>query len=46
VSFPIASPLVMTVARTFWEKATAAHVFCRQGRVRGDLARLDISQAP
>jgi Nucleotidyl transferase AbiEii toxin, Type IV TA system len=36
VSFPIASPLVMTVARTFWEKATAAHVFCRQGRVRGE----------
>jgi hypothetical protein len=36
VSFPIASPLVMTVARTFWEKATAAHVFCRQGRLRGE----------
>jgi hypothetical protein len=36
VSFPIASPLVMTVARTFWEKATAAHVFCRQGRIRGE----------
>jgi len=36
VLFPSASPLVMTVARTFWEKATAAHVFCRQGRVRGE----------
>lgn len=23
VSFPVASPLVMSVARTFWEKATA-----------------------
>lgn len=34
VAFPAASPLVMSVARTFWEKATAAHVYCRQGRVR------------
>lgn len=34
VSFPTASPLVMSVARTFWEKATAAHVFCAQGRIR------------
>jgi hypothetical protein len=36
VSFPTASPLVMDVARTFWEKATAAHVFCAQGRVRSE----------
>ncbi|AOB37739.1 nucleotidyl transferase AbiEii/AbiGii toxin family protein [Bordetella parapertussis] len=36
VSFPIASPLVMSVARTFWEKATAAHVFCAQGRIRSE----------
>ena len=27
VSFPTARPLVMSVARTFWEKATAAHVY-------------------
>lgn len=36
VSFPTASPVVMSVSRTFWEKATAAHVFCAQGRVRGE----------
>ena len=36
VSFPVASPLVMTVSRTFWEKATAAHVYCAQGRIRGE----------
>lgn len=36
VSFPTASPLVMNVARTFWEKATAAHVYCAQGRIRGE----------
>ncbi|WP_353171372.1 nucleotidyl transferase AbiEii/AbiGii toxin family protein [Paracandidimonas soli] len=36
VSFPTATPLVMSVARTFWEKATAAHVFCAQGRIRGE----------
>ncbi|MCY3688948.1 MAG: nucleotidyl transferase AbiEii/AbiGii toxin family protein [Gammaproteobacteria bacterium] len=35
VYFPTASPQVMSVARTFWEKATAAHVFCAQGRLRG-----------
>ena len=52
VSFPTASPLVMSVARTFWEKATAAHVYCAQGRIRGeryvrhwhDLAALGRSQ--
>lgn len=36
VSFPTAQPLVMAAERTFWEKATAAHVFCLQGRLRGD----------
>ena len=47
--FPEACPTVMLVERTFWEKATAVHVFCRQERQRGerlsrhwyDLARLD-----
>lgn len=36
VSFPIASPLVMSVTRTFWEKATAAHIYCAQGRIRSE----------
>jgi hypothetical protein len=36
VMFPTASPLVMSVARTFWEKATATHVYCAQGRIRGE----------
>ena len=36
VLFPTANPLVMSAARTFWEKATAAHVFCVQGRIRGE----------
>ncbi|MFU8819909.1 MAG: nucleotidyl transferase AbiEii/AbiGii toxin family protein, partial [Gammaproteobacteria bacterium] len=45
VQFPTATPLVMAVERTFWEKATAAHVFCRQpdqllrGRARFSPAR-------
>lgn len=33
--FPSANPRVMRVERTFWEKATAIHVFCAQGRFRG-----------
>ena len=49
LAFPAASPAVMLAERTFWEKATAVHVFCRQERRRGerlsrhwhDLARLD-----
>ena len=49
VEFPTATPRVLQAERTFWEKATAAHVFCAQRRVRGegfarhwhDLARLD-----
>lgn len=36
VTFPTASPLVMSVSRTFWEKATAAHVYCAQGRIHGE----------
>lgn len=36
VAFPTASPQVMSVARTFWEKAMAAHVFCARGRFRGE----------
>ena len=49
VTFPSVSPFVMSAGRTFWEKATAMHVFCRQLRGRGerlsrhwyDLVRLD-----
>ena len=52
LTFPSARPRVMKIQRTFWEKATAIHVFCMQGRFRGtdrfarhwhDLARLDQS---
>ena len=32
VEFPTARPWVMSVERTFWEKATAIHAFCRQRR--------------
>ena len=48
--FPTATPEVMRAERTFWEKATAIHVFCAQGTFRGgerfarhwhDVARLD-----
>lgn len=50
VEFPTATPQVMRAERTFWEKATAIHVFCAQGEFRGgdrfarhwhDLTRLD-----
>lgn len=49
LAFPEARPNVMLAERTFWEKATAVHVYCRQERRRGerlsrhwhDLARLD-----
>jgi hypothetical protein len=51
ISFPEATPTVMSPLRTFWEKATAIHVFCHQGEFRGgdhrfsrhwhDLTRLD-----
>ena len=49
IAFPEVSPTTMLAERTFWEKATAVHVFCHQERRRGerlsrhwhDLARLD-----
>jgi hypothetical protein len=49
VDFPTARPRVMHAERTFWEKATAIHVFCLQERLRGerfarhwhDVVRLD-----
>jgi hypothetical protein len=50
VEFPAATPQVMRAERTFWEKATAMHVFCAQGEFRGgdrfarhwhDVTRLD-----
>lgn len=36
VEFPTAKPLTLDAERTFWEKATAAHVYCLQGRLRGE----------
>jgi len=50
VTFPTATPEVMCPERTFWEKATAIHVYCAQGAFRGgdrfarhwhDVTRLD-----
>lgn len=50
VEFPTTTAQVMRAERTFWEKATAIHVFCAQGKFRGgdrfarhwhDLTRLD-----
>ena len=49
VDFPSAQPRVMHAERTFWEEATAIHVFCLQKRLRGerfarhwhDVVRLD-----
>jgi len=50
VEFPETTPQVMRAERTFWEKATAIHVFCAQGIFRGgerfarhwhDVTRLD-----
>ena len=49
LAFPEAWPAAMLAERTFWEKATSMHVYCLQGRVRGerwsrhwhDLVRLD-----
>ena len=34
IEFPTATPVVMKLERTFWEKATLAHVYCRQGKSR------------
>jgi hypothetical protein len=39
LKFPAAKPRVMLPTRTFWEKATAVHVFCRQGTVGDRLSR-------
>ncbi len=36
LELPTATPQVMRAERTFWEKATAIHVFCAQGEFRGD----------
>jgi hypothetical protein len=50
LTFPAATPRVMRTERTVWEKATAIHVYCFQGRFAGaagfarhwhDLIRLD-----
>ncbi len=49
IVFPSAHLSVMVAERTFWEKATSMHVFCRRKRGRGnrlsrhwhDLVRLD-----
>lgn len=49
MDLPTATPRVMRAERTFWEKATAAHVYASEGPLRGDrfsrhwhdLARLD-----
>ena len=32
--FPTAAPRTMEISRIFWEKATAIHVYCLQGRER------------
>lgn len=44
--FPAATARVMLVERTFWEKITAVHVFCRQADIKERLARhwYDIAQ--
>lgn len=39
LQFPTASPRVMRVERTFWEKATAIHVFCLKDGIKDRLAR-------
>lgn len=36
IAFLKARPRVMKMERTFWEKATAIHVFCRQSKMRGN----------
>jgi len=36
IVFPKSNPRVMAAERTFWEKATACHVYCAQERLRGD----------
>jgi hypothetical protein len=49
LTFPTAEPRVMRIERTFWEKATAVHVFCKADTLTAerlarhwyDLVRLD-----
>jgi len=50
LAFPAATVRAMRPERTFWEKATAIHVYCAQGEFRGadrfarhwhDISRLD-----
>ncbi len=49
LTFPTAAPRVMHIERTFWEKATAVHVFCKADTLTAerlarhwyDLVRLD-----
>ena len=49
LTFPTAEPRVMRIGRTFWEKATAVHVFCKADTLTAerlarhwyDLVRLD-----
>ena len=36
LAFPEGRPAVMLPERTFWEKATSIHVYCLQGRIRGE----------
>jgi hypothetical protein len=36
ITFPSAMPQVMTISRTFWEKITALHVYCRQSKMRSE----------
>jgi hypothetical protein len=46
IKFPTASVRVMHVDRTLWEKLTAIHVFCLQGKVKDRQARhwYDVAQ--
>lgn len=50
LAFPVANPRLMLPKRTFWEKATAVHVYCGNGEVGDrhsrhwhDLVRLDVA---
>ena len=36
IAFPEATPLVLKMEQTFWEKVTATHVFCLQNQLRGE----------
>ena len=36
VAFPETRPTTMLATRTFWEKATAMHVFCKQQKYKGE----------